>query len=99
MRVFKSRYTPGLSHGDGSWIGWDKGETGVICDGRDKGRRFVVTSEGMSHAAAPAGELIREGYFVDDPLQTPYAKMERQLWFAEDSEAERAAGMVALGLK
>lgn len=98
-RVFLSRYQPGLKAGDGASINWRIGETVVIIGGRDEGRRMVITSEGRSHDEAPAGELVREGYFADDPHQTLFAKMERYLWFDNAASAEREAGMKSLELK
>jgi hypothetical protein len=97
MRVFNSRYTPGLKPGDGEKVSWDIGETVLIISGQDEGRRFVVTSEGMKHDACP-GEFVREGYFEDDPRKTAWAKREKQLWFAPEAQGARAAGMDELGL-
>jgi hypothetical protein len=82
VKIFISRYTPGLQPGDGAKISWEPGETVQVISGQDKGRRFVVTSEGRSHADAPPGEYVREGYFEDDPSRTSWAKLEKTLWFA-----------------
>jgi hypothetical protein len=81
IRVFCSRFSDGLKPGDGAKIDWNIGETVSVINGEDKGRRFVITSEYRTHAGAPPGEFIREGYFEDDPRKTPWAKLEKVLWF------------------
>lgn len=83
-RVFLSRH--GVNRavpGDGSAIDWEIGERVLVTDGKDKGRIFVVTSEGRDHPDAPVGHLVREGYFEDDPTRKTWAKLERYLWFAD----------------
>lgn len=97
MRVFMSRYTPGLKPGMGEKIGWNKGDVVLIISGIDKGRRFKVLTEGMSHDGAP-GKFIREGYFLDDPSKTRWAKLEESMWFDDEGDEERHAGMASLGL-
>lgn len=81
MRVFASRFSPGLHPGDGAKINWEIGEHTRVCSGPDKDRVFVVLSEGMAHNAVPAGTYVREGYFEDDPSQERVAKSESALWF------------------
>lgn len=84
VRVFLSRYTPGLQPGQGASIGWEKGERCRVISGPDEGRTFVVDSEGMSHAQCKPGDLVREGWFEDNPTRK-VAKAECVLWFADDS--------------
>jgi hypothetical protein len=86
VRVFVSRYSDGLKPGDGGKISWEPGETVTVISGQDEGRKFVITSEGRSHAGAPPGEFVREGYFEDDPSRTPWAKMEKTLWFGSGED-------------
>jgi hypothetical protein len=80
-RVFSSRFNTGLRPGDGDQVDWQPGEIVSVISGQDEGRLFVVTSEGRSHPDMPDGELIREGYFTDDPDKTAWAKPEKTLWF------------------
>ena len=81
-RVFASRYTGDLKPGDGAKISWQPGETVLVIAGQDAGRTFTVLTEGRLHPDAPPGQLVREGYFTDDPERTRWAKQESQLWFA-----------------
>lgn len=85
MRVFNSRYTPGLHPGDGARINWEIGERTIVISGPDKDRYFIVQSEGMSHSALPAGQYVREGWFEDDPTHRRVAKAESVLWLAGQS--------------
>ncbi len=79
--VYYSRFQTGLVPGrDGASLRWEIGEVVEITDGQDAGRLFKITSERMSHHDAP-GQFVREGYFLDDPAGTSWAKVERQLWF------------------
>lgn len=86
MRVFLSRFTPGLKPGDGDKIDWEIGEVVqlVNCtkDTSYNGKLFKVLSEGMSHDKCPLG-LVREGYFLDDRSQTREAVAEIRLWFTD----------------
>lgn len=47
MRVFLSRFTPGLKPGDGHKIGWEIGETCKVYKGLQEGKLFLVDSEGL----------------------------------------------------
>lgn len=85
-QVSMSRYTPGLKPGMGEDIQWHIGEVVLIVDGVDKGRRFVVCSQTMSHPDCPGNGLVREGYFEDDPTQTKWAKAEALIWFVDQPE-------------
>lgn len=79
VRVYSSRYSPGLRPGDGQSICWQHGETVEIIAGQDKGRLFVIDSEPMAHADAP-GQYVREGWFTDDS-GTRWCKREADMWF------------------
>jgi hypothetical protein len=81
VRVFVSRYNTELKPGDGDSIDWQAGEEVTVISGRDKGRNFVVLTEGRSHADLPPGKYCREGYFTDDIFQVRWAKPESTLWF------------------
>lgn len=80
MRVFVSRFSPGLQPGQGNLIDWEIGERTFVLSGQDEGRIFIVMSRGMIHNDAPIGTYVREGYFEDDP-DTRCAKSEGVLWF------------------
>jgi hypothetical protein len=90
-RVFASRYSADLQPGDGGKIAWDVGETVEVISGQDAGRRFVITSDYRTHGSAPAGEYVREGYFEDDTARTPWAKLEKALWFCPQSSSSPTA--------
>lgn len=79
VRVFLSRHSAELKPGMGDSIDWNIGETVEIISGIDKGRLFVVESQGMSHSDAP-GEYVREGKFLDG-RNGRVAKREKQMWF------------------
>lgn len=81
VQVYASRYSPGLEPGDGEMVGFYLNEVVDVIDGKDKGREFMVLSDRMWHQDAPGTGYIREGYFLDNPLQTKWAKSETSLWF------------------
>jgi len=83
VQIYRSRWTPGLGPGDGEKVGFTVGETVDVIVGIDKGREFVVDSDRMRHADAGT-DYVREGWFVDDPTKTRYAKSEKHLWFKPD---------------
>lgn len=80
VQVYLSRWSPGLGPGDGEQVGFYVGETVDVISGIDKGREFVVDSDRMTHPKA-GSDYVREGWFVDDPHKTRYAKSENALWF------------------
>jgi hypothetical protein len=83
VRVFYSRYSPELKPGDGHRINWEIGEEVTVVSGQDKGRPFMVLTEGRSHAGLPEGEYCREGYFTDGFTEGRVAKPEKTLWYKE----------------
>ena len=88
-RVFLSRHNTDLHPGQGGSINWQLGERTLVVFGLDKGRIFVVQSEGMSHDETHERTYVREGYFEDDPdYKVAKDESAAPLWFARGPHAQ-----------